>query len=130
MTVAATTLLGLDDHPAHLGSYGPIPAQVARELAQDATWRRILTDPHRQVAAVGTTSYRPGADLTRTVAARDITCTFPGCRQPATRCEIDHRIPYDHHADRPDRRAADDDARTCTPCASTTTRPRPSAGGT
>ena len=31
--------------PAHLGSYGPIPAQVARELAQDATWRRVLTDP-------------------------------------------------------------------------------------
>ena len=28
--------------------------------------------------------------------ARDVTCTFPGCRQPATRCEIDHRIPYDH----------------------------------
>jgi len=26
-----------------------------------------------------------------------VTCTFPGCRQPATRCEIDHRIPYDHH---------------------------------
>ena len=45
---------------------------------------------------MGTQSYRPGADLTRTVQARDVTCTFPGCRQPATRCEIDHRIPYDH----------------------------------
>ncbi|WP_210767467.1 DUF222 domain-containing protein, partial [Cellulomonas humilata] len=33
VTVAATTLAGLDDHPATLGSYGPIPAQVARELA-------------------------------------------------------------------------------------------------
>ena len=96
VTVAASTLLGLDDHPATLRSYGPIPAQVARELAQDATWRRILTDSTGQVTAVGTTSYRPGADLTRTVAARDVTCTFPGCRQPATRCEIDHREPYDH----------------------------------
>ncbi|MBO3104015.1 HNH endonuclease signature motif containing protein, partial [Cellulomonas fengjieae] len=96
VSVAATTLLGLDDHPATLGSYGPIPAQVARELAQDATWRRVLTDPAGQVCAVGTTAYRPGADLTRTVIARDVTCTFPGCRQPATRCELDHRIPYDH----------------------------------
>ncbi|KQR08238.1 hypothetical protein ASF78_18215 [Cellulomonas sp. Leaf334] len=96
VTVAASTLLGLDDHPATLGSYGPIPAQVARELAQDATWRRVLTDPAGQVAAVGTRRYRPGADLTRTVAARDVTCTFPGCRQPAARCEIDHRQPYDH----------------------------------
>ena len=96
VTVAATTLLGLDDHPATLGSYGPIPAQVARELAQDATWRRIVTDPTGQAAHLSTATYRPGADLTRTVAARDLTCTFPGCRQPATRCELDHREPYDH----------------------------------
>ena len=100
VTVAATTLLGLDDAPGFLGSYGPIPAQVARELAQDGTWRRVLTDPNTgQVCSVGTDAYRPGADLTRTIQARDVTCTFPGCRQPATRCEIDHRIPYDH--DRP-----------------------------
>lgn len=45
VTVAATTLLGLDDEPAELGGYGPIPASVARELAQEGTWRRILTDP-------------------------------------------------------------------------------------
>ncbi|NUU15682.1 DUF222 domain-containing protein, partial [Cellulomonas humilata] len=97
VTVAATTLAGLDDHPATLGSYGPIPAQVARELAQDATWRRLLTDPTTgQARSVGTQTYRPGADLTRTVIARDVTCTFPGCRQPSTRCEIDHRIPYNH----------------------------------
>ncbi|WP_421735816.1 DUF222 domain-containing protein [Cellulomonas sp.] len=96
VTVAASTLAGLDEHPAVLESYGPIPAQVARELAQDATWRRILTDPTGQVRAVGTDTYRPGADVTRTVVARDVTCTFPGCRKPADRCEIDHRVPYDH----------------------------------
>lgn len=95
VAVAASTLIGLDDNPAHLESYGPISAQTARELAQDATWRRVLTDPAGQVCEVGTATYRPGADLTRTVVARDVTCTFPGCRQPATRCEIDHRIPYD-----------------------------------
>jgi hypothetical protein len=33
------------------------------------------------------------------VIARDVTCTFPGCRTPATRCEIDHRIPYDFTPD-------------------------------
>ncbi|KQR17434.1 hypothetical protein ASF78_09160 [Cellulomonas sp. Leaf334] len=100
VTVAASTLAGLDDAPAVLGSYGPIPAQVARELAQDATWRRVLTDPATgQACSVGTQSYRPGADLTRTVQARDVTCTFPGCRQPATRCEIDHRVPYDFTRD-------------------------------
>ena len=59
-----------------------------------------MTDPTGQAAHLSTTTYRPGADLTRTVAARDLTCTFPGCRQPATRGEIDHRVPY-HHARAP-----------------------------
>lgn len=100
VTVAATTLLGLDDSPAELGSYGPIPAGMARDLAQDATWRRILTDPATGVALdAGATTYRPGADLTRTVIARDVTCTFFGCRQPAARCDLDHVAPFD--PDRP-----------------------------
>ncbi|MDM7832663.1 HNH endonuclease signature motif containing protein [Cellulomonas edaphi] len=96
VTAAATTLMGLDDQPAELAGYGPIPASVARELAQDATWRRILTDAVTGAfVAVGRTTYRPGADLTRTVLARDVTCTYPGCRQPAMRTEIDHIVPYD-----------------------------------
>ncbi len=45
VTVAATTLLGLDEEPGELAGYGPIPASMARRLAEDGTWRRILTDP-------------------------------------------------------------------------------------
>ena len=33
---------------------------------------------------------------------RDRTCTFPGCRQPGHRCDLDHRDPFD-----PDRPADD-----------------------
>ncbi|RYV52916.1 HNH endonuclease signature motif containing protein [Pengzhenrongella frigida] len=97
VTVAATTLLGLDNTPAELAGYGPIPAHLARQIATDATWRRILTDPTTgDTLAVGTCTYRPGADLTRTIATRDTTCTFPGCRTPAYRCDLDHLTPYDH----------------------------------
>jgi Domain of unknown function (DUF222) len=96
VTVAATTLLGLDDNPGHLASYGPISAGTARELAQEGTWRRLLTDPATGVVCeAGNVAYRPGADLTRTVIARDVTCTFPGCRQPAQRCDLDHIVPFD-----------------------------------
>jgi hypothetical protein len=95
VTVGAGTLLGLDHRPAHLGGYGPIPADLARELAQDATWRGLFTDTHGAFAHLGTTRYRPGADLTRTVQARHITCTFPGCARPATVCDLDHAIEYD-----------------------------------
>ena len=75
---------------------------MARELAQDGTWRRLLTDPTGQVSEVGTVTYRPGADLTRTVIARDVTCTFPGCRQPASRCDLDHIVPVRPHPPRRD----------------------------
>lgn len=99
VTVAATTLLGLNEHPAELAGYGPIPAALARELAQDGTWRRILTDDFGQFLQRGTGSYRPGADLTGTVIARDTACVFPGCRQPGGHCQLDHEVPFDH--DRP-----------------------------
>jgi len=96
VTVAGTTLLGLDDQPGELAGYGPIPADVARQVATDATWRAVLTDPTLStVTAVGERSYRPGAVLTRDVMARDRTCTFPGCSQAAHRCDLDHRCAFD-----------------------------------
>src|SRR5690554_4533784 len=96
VTVAGTTLLGLDDRPAELAGYGPVPADVARTIATDATWRAILTDPGSgTVTAVGENRYRPGAVLAREVAARDRTCTFAGCSLPAARCDLDHREAFD-----------------------------------
>jgi hypothetical protein len=97
VVVAATTLLGLDEEPGHLGGYGPIPAAVARELAgdPDSTWRRLLTDPvSKTLLDVGRTRYRPPASLAEHVRTRDRTCRFPGCRQPAERCDLDHVVPY------------------------------------
>ncbi len=99
VTVAATTLLGLDDQPAELAGYGPIPAEVARRIAADpdATWRRLLTDPASGILLdYGTTVYRPPPHLRDHVVARDQVCAFPGCRQPAERCDLDHREPFPH----------------------------------
>ncbi|UNX55839.1 13E12 repeat family protein [Georgenia sp. TF02-10] len=97
VTVAAGTLLGLDDQVAELAGYGPIPADLARQIAQDATWRAMFTDAATgEFLALGTKTYRPGADLTRTIIARDVTCTFTGCRIPAGRCQIDHIAAFDH----------------------------------
>ena len=97
VTVAASTLLDLDDLPGDLAGYGPIPAHVAREIAQDATWSRILTEPASGAFVERSRgTYRPGADLTRTVITRDVTCTYPGCRQSAARSELDHIEPFNH----------------------------------
>ncbi|MBT0993982.1 HNH endonuclease [Cellulomonas sp. DKR-3] len=97
VTVAATTLLGLDDVPADLTGYGPISAEAARRIAADGTWRRLLTDPATgALIERGTHAYRAGAVLAGHVVARDVTCTFPGCVRPAGAAELDHIAPYRH----------------------------------
>jgi len=40
--------------------------------------------------------YRPSKKLADFVRARDMTCRFPGCRVPATNCDLDHTIPWPH----------------------------------
>jgi hypothetical protein len=99
VTVAATTLLGLDELPGELAGYGTIPADVARAIAHDpsGTWRRVLTDPATgHLLDYGRTVYRPPAALRDHVIARDQTCRFPGCRQPAHHADLDHTVPYPH----------------------------------
>ncbi len=97
LTFAASTLLGLDDGPGQLTGYGPVPADLARTLAQDATWQRLLTDPATGILTdYSTTTYTPGPALRRAVQTRDQICTFPGCDQPAEHCDLDHINPYNH----------------------------------
>src|SRR5262249_38276769 len=47
VTVPLSVLTGASDQPGDLSGYGPISADVARELAGDPTsvWRRLVTDP-------------------------------------------------------------------------------------
>jgi hypothetical protein len=93
VVVGAGTLLGLDDRPAELAGHGPITAELARALAEDAVWSRILTDPATgEVIEYGTSRYRPSRKQARRVRARDRICRFPGCRRPAWTADIDHTI--------------------------------------
>jgi hypothetical protein len=88
------TLLGLRDDPAQLPGYGPLPAAVARELADDAEWRRLVTDPvDGHLLDYGRRRYRPPRRLRDYIIARDRTCRFPGCSQPARLCDLDHVTP-------------------------------------
>jgi len=85
------TVLGLNGEPGYLPGYGPIPAEMCQELAADATWRRILTDPVTNTALdIAPKRYRPGARLSEFIHFRDKTCRWPGCNR--TRVEIDHTI--------------------------------------
>ncbi|ONI84221.1 hypothetical protein ALI144C_16275 [Actinosynnema sp. ALI-1.44] len=93
VVVPMTTLMGLNQEPGEISGIGPITAEYARELARNATWRRVITDPAGQVLEVSRRRFAsPG--LTRFVQARDRVCRQPGCAVVAQRCEVDHSVPY------------------------------------
>jgi hypothetical protein len=83
-------LIGISPGPGYLGRIGPITASQARRLAAAA-----------DAAAGGCahttagSAYRPPLRLKEYIAARDLTCRFLRCRQPAWRGDLDHTIPFD-----------------------------------
>ncbi|KQC36156.1 hypothetical protein UK82_22665 [Frankia sp. ACN1ag] len=92
VVVSLATLMGLSTAPGELEGYGPIPAELARELAHGSrsSWRRIVTDPiDGSVLDVGDRRH-PSPAMARFVRARDRTCVFPGCLKPARDCDLDH----------------------------------------
>lgn len=93
VTVAATTLAGVDDRPAELDGLGPLSPDIVRELAgRNTGWTRLFLDQTGMV--VETDTYTPTEGMRRFLRARDRHCRFPGCRMPAHRSEIDHN--HDH----------------------------------
>lgn len=93
VTVSARTLLGLDDRLAELDGNGPIDAELAIALAASASsWQRLVIDDRGMVTRV--TTYQPTESMRRYLRARDRTCRFPDCRQPARRSQIDHNHDY------------------------------------
>ncbi|TDO60013.1 uncharacterized protein DUF222 [Kribbella sp. VKM Ac-2571] len=93
--VPITTLLGVDNDPCELTGYGPIPAQMARRIARDGTWRRLLTDPtNGTVLEASTTRHDPGTIVTETLLARHPVCAWPGCNRTSRQCDRDHATPF------------------------------------
>ena len=45
---------------------------------------------------LGTDRYRPTPAMTEQVRAIDGHCRGPGCQIPASRCDLDHHVPYPH----------------------------------
>jgi len=105
VTVPALALL--DDEaaatadPPVVEGVGPIPLSRARELCGgDSGWTRILTHPETGIVlSVGREKYRAPAPLRQLVKWRADRCMAPGCGMPASRCEIDHQVAWEHDGD-------------------------------
>ena len=96
--VELTTLIGLDEQPGELAGFGPIVADIARQVAaqlpKTTPWRFQLTH-HGRLLHEGRLHYRPTPAQAAFVRARDRTCQAPGCRRPAHQCDIDHIRPFE-----------------------------------
>lgn len=92
------TLAGLAETPGELAGFGPVIADIARQVTerqQDSEWRWTLTDSETGLPVDnGITRRRPSTPQRRQVLTRNPTCVFPGCRMPATDCDLDHRVPW------------------------------------
>jgi hypothetical protein len=94
--VELTTLLELDDQPGELPGWGPVIADITRQLIGDADraeWRVGIYDQDQLVDVI-TTKRRPTAAQKRIVETRNPTCVFPGCRMPARQSDLDHQNPW------------------------------------
>ena len=76
-----------------------LPAGLSDLLADPAvtcSLRPVVTDPQDgHVLDVGRRRYTLPTALRRLIVSRDLTCRFPGCARPATRCQIDHARPWE-----------------------------------
>jgi hypothetical protein len=101
VVVSLETLLGISEDPAEIPGMGPIPADLARTLAAEGTWRAWVVDASGAVVSTGSRGYVPSVTVARAVRAREPLCRMPGCRQPSLRCDLDHTIPYPRGATSP-----------------------------
>ena len=84
VVIDAATLLALADHAGEIPGCGPIPAEIARELAADRKWRWWITEPTTaHVTATSARTYTPSAALARLIRAREPYCRMPGVRREA-----------------------------------------------
>ncbi len=75
---------------AVLGTEGLIPPELVAELAQSAKLVPLIHPGY----APPEPGYVPSRALADFVRCRDLTCRWPGCEQPASRCDVEHTIPH------------------------------------
>ncbi len=97
LLMSSDQLFGTDDSPVLLEGFGPIDAELARELARgDQVWlRRCFTQPDTgQLVDLESRARRFPAGLQQLIRLRDRTCRTPWCDAPIR--HIDHIRPRDN----------------------------------
>ncbi|MGH3906919.1 MAG: HNH endonuclease signature motif containing protein [Pseudonocardiaceae bacterium] len=75
LRVRLSTLLGRDEYPGELAGWGPVHAELARDLATTlggGQWHFAITDEHGHLRHCGITRARPTGSPTRSARSRQI----------------------------------------------------------
>lgn len=117
LVMSDTALFGESEEPAHLDGYGPIPAELAREIVgactrDEAVWvRRLYTSPTTgELVTMDARSRRFRHGLARFIRLRDQVCRTPWCNAAVR--HSDHADP----AARGGPTSADNGQGTCEAC--------------
>jgi hypothetical protein len=82
---------GQSNNPGYLPGFGAVPAPLLREIANSG---KAKLKPLKIPPPDCEPRYQPSTALAEFVRWRDLTCRWPGCDEPAARCQIDHTVPY------------------------------------
>jgi HNH endonuclease len=98
LVVSDEVLLGTRDDAAHVDGFGPVPAELARELAVRATAAELATlrrlyrrSADGTLVAMDSRSRRFAGGLARFIRLRDQVCRVPWCDAPIR--HVDHPEP-------------------------------------
>ena len=83
-----------EEEPVWSGPFAEVLAAAIRAGAKAFSARRSGTEPGGCTHEEASPGYRVPDTMRALVEARDRTCGFPTCRQPAWRCEQDHTIAH------------------------------------
>jgi hypothetical protein len=93
------TLLGLAEDPGEIPGYGPVIADVTRQIVANspqAEWRFGITHLDQLIDLI-TTRRRPTKAQKDLIRVQDPECVFITCRQDSNHCDIDHTLPWAQH---------------------------------
>ena len=83
-----------EEEPVGSGPFAEVLATAIRAGAKAFSARRSRTAPGGCTHEEASPGYRVPDTMRALVEARDRTCGFPTCRQPAWRCEQDHTVAH------------------------------------
>ena len=94
--LAGHPLTDLESLRCDIEGFGPIPRVTLERLACDCTLSRVVMGTGSEVLDYGRRTRTVPPRLRRLVRIRDEHCQYPGCRAPASWCDVHHLVHWLH----------------------------------